>query len=234
MNDDARVDGRPGPVRVLIVDDQLMIRLGLRGILEASDDVTVVGDVADGLLAVERVRTETVDVVLMDVRMPGIDGVEATRRIRAAGSEGSPGRPSIIVLTTFDDDATVLEALRAGADGFLSKGVGPTELVAGIVDVARGGGVLSARATAALIRQVSEATPPVVDAGVAALFDRLTPRERDVVVAAAAGKDNATIAAEMFVSPFTVKTHVSRAMTKVQARDRAQLVAFAYQGGLVP
>ncbi|MBD8728117.1 response regulator transcription factor [Frigoribacterium sp. CFBP 13707] len=234
MNDDARVDRRPGPVRVLIVDDQLMIRLGLRGILEASDEVTVVDDVADGLLAVERVLTETVDVVLMDVRMPGIDGVEATRRIRAAGSAGSPGRPSIIVLTTFDDDATVLEALRAGADGFLSKGVGPAELVAGIVDVARGGGVLSARATAALIRQVSEATPPAVDTAVAALFDRLTPRERDVVVAAAAGKDNATIAAEMFVSPFTVKTHVSRAMTKLQARDRAQLVAFAYRGGLVP
>jgi len=233
MNDVTGPDGPPGPVRVLIVDDQLMIRLGLRGILEASDEVAVVGDVADGLVAVERVRAGGVDVVLMDVRMPGIDGVEATRRIRAEGSGTVPAVPAIIVLTTFDDDATVLASLRAGADGFLSKGVGPGELVAGIVDVARGGGVLSARASAALIREVTDVLAPVVEADVAALFERLTPRERDVVVAAAAGADNQTIAATLFVSPFTVKTHVSRAMTKVGARDRAQLVAFAYRGGLV-
>jgi len=230
MIDHPTPGGSKAPVRVLIVDDQLMIRLGLRGMLEASDGTEVVADLEDGLQAVDYVKEHPVDLVLMDIRMPGIDGVEATRRIRA---DESTADVKILVLTTFDNDSVVIAALRAGANGFLSKGVGPEELIAGIVDVAQGGGVLSARASAALIEQVAQTAAPSVDEALAATFTQLTPRERDIVIAAASGRDNQQIAQQFFVSPFTVKTHVSRAMMKVGARDRAQLVALTYQAGLV-
>ncbi|MBF4632600.1 response regulator transcription factor [Clavibacter michiganensis subsp. phaseoli] len=218
-------------IRVLLVDDQDMIRLGLRAILETRDGIEVVGDESDGLQAVQFVATHPVDVVLMDLRMPGIDGVEATVRIRASHPADDV---RIIVLTTFDQDANVLAALRAGADGFLSKGVSPTELDAAIRDVANGGGALSAAAAKAVIGQVSDPRPEVMNAEIASRFASLTPREHDVVLAAMKGASNADIAAALFVSPFTVKTHVNRAMNKVEARDRSQLVAFAFVAGLRP
>jgi DNA-binding NarL/FixJ family response regulator len=166
----------------------------------------------------------------MDIRMPGVDGVEATRRIRTFASADEV---KILVLTTFDHDATVLAALEAGANGFLSKGVGPAALISAVNDVAVGGGALSSAAAASVIEHVADGSRRVIDSDLAELFRALTPRERDVVIAASAGKSNAEIATEMFVSPYTVKTHANRAMTKVGARDRAQLIAFAYRSGLV-
>lgn len=216
-------------IRVLIVDDQEMIRVGLRAILEAQPNITVAGEAGDGLEAVRLLGELDVDMVLMDIRMPGVDGVEATRRIR----QNIPAeRVRIIILTTFDHDETVFAALRAGANGFLSKGVGPAELAAGIEEVAAGGGALSATAAAALIDRVSEERQADVDPALADLFSALTPKERDVVIAIATGQSNQQIAEIMFVSPYTVKTHANRAMAKVGARDRAQLVAYAYRAGL--
>ncbi|MCK2022692.1 response regulator transcription factor [Microbacterium sp. kSW2-24] len=216
-------------IRLLIVDDQEMIRAGLRAILASQPEIEVVDDVSDGFKALDLLDLETVDVVLMDIRMPGIDGVEVTRRIRA---KFTAEQLRVIVLTTFDNDANVLAALRAGANGFLSKGIGPADLAAGIHEVAAGGGALSAAASAALIGHVADDTRPAVDEELAERFQALTPREHDVVVAVASGLDNAQIAAQMFLSPFTVKTHANRAMMKLGARDRAQLVAFAYRAGL--
>ncbi len=220
-------------VRVMLVDDQEMIRLGLRTIIDAHPDLSVICESPDALHALRVLEADgpEAEVVLMDIRMPGIDGVEATRRIRRLYP---PERLRIIVLTTFDRDQNVLAALRAGADGFLSKGVGPSELTAGILDVAAGGGTLSARAAAALIDHVATdaAVPPDEDAH--QLFAALTAREREVVEAVVRGLDNQQIAEQLFVSPFTVKTHVNRAMTKVGARDRAQLVSLAVRAGLRP
>jgi DNA-binding NarL/FixJ family response regulator len=215
--------------RILIVDDQEMIRVGLRAILQSRASFEVVGDVGDGLQAVRFLAEQPVDVVLMDIRMPGVDGVEATRRIRETLP---PEQTRIVILTTFEEDELVLAALRAGANGFLSKAVGPTELITGVEEVAAGGGALSATASAALIGHVSEQPAAVVDEEMAGRFAALTPKEREVVVAIASGLDNAQIAAAMFLSPYTVKTHLNRAMTKVGARDRAQLVAFAYRAGI--
>lgn len=216
-------------IDVLIVDDQEMIRVGLRSILEARDGIHVVDALGDGFAAIDLLAERPVDVVLMDIRMPGIDGVETTRRIRAAHR---PEQVKIVVLTTFDHDANVFAALRAGANGFLSKGVGPAELAAGIEEVAAGGGALSAAAAAALIGHVAEERVIEIDEALAERFGSLTPRELDVVRAAARGLDNERIGKEMFVSPFTVKTHANRAMAKLGARDRAQLVVFAYQAGI--
>ncbi|SBT90340.1 two component transcriptional regulator, LuxR family [Streptomyces sp. DI166] len=217
--------------RILIVDDEPGIRAGIRAMLRLDPGLVVVGDLADGLQVAPFLREHPVDLVLMDIRMPGIDGVEATRRIRA---EHPPEKLRVIVLTTFDQDDIVLGALRAGANGFLSKTVSPAELVAGITEVMGGGGALSAAATAALIGHVADSRTPVVDRELLRRFDALTPRERDVVVLVASGLGNDEIAARMSVSPFTVKTHAVRAMTKVGARDRAQLVSFAFRAGLYP
>ncbi|WP_437773445.1 response regulator [Arthrobacter sp. KNU40] len=216
-------------IRVLIVDDQEMIRVGLRTILEAQPNITVVGEAGDGLEAVRLLGELDVDVVLMDIRMPGVDGVEATRRIR----QTIPAeRVRIIILTTFDHDETVIAALRVGANGFLSKGIGPAELAAGIEEVAAGGGALSATAATALIDRVAEERQADVDPALVNLFAALTPKEREVVIAIATGQSNQQIAETMFISPFTVKTHANRAMAKVGARDRAQLVAYTYRAGL--
>ncbi|PYY65716.1 MULTISPECIES: response regulator transcription factor [unclassified Curtobacterium] len=215
---------------ILLVDDQAMIRVGLRTILDSQDDLTVVGEAGDGFEALEALRTTPVDVVLLDIRMPGIDGVETTRRIRATFTAE---QTRIIILTTFEHDDIVVAALRAGANGFLGKTVGPSELVAGIREVVLGGGALSAAAQAAVISQVAAQPARTVDPDVLARFDALTPRERDVVVAIAHGADNEEIGRTMFVSPFTVKTHANRAMAKLGARDRAQLVSLAYRAGLV-
>ena len=194
--------------RILIVDDQDDMRAGIRAMLLLDPGLVVAGDLSDGLQVVPFLRDHPVDLVLMDIRMPGIDGVEATRRIR---KEHPPERLRVIVLTTFDQDDIVLAALRAGANGFLSKTVSPAELVAGITEVVGGD------------RQ-----------GPAAALRRPDPRERDVVVLVASGLGNDEIAALMSVSPFTVKTHAVRAMTKVGARDRAQLVSFTFRAGLYP
>ncbi|GLY04578.1 MULTISPECIES: response regulator transcription factor [Actinoplanes] len=217
--------------RIVIVDDQDDIRAGIRSMLRADPALTVVGELSDGLQVAPFLREHPVDLVLMDIRMPGIDGVEATRRIRA---EHPAEKVRIIVLTTFDQDDVVLAALRAGANGFLGKTVSPAELVAGITEVAGGGGTLSANATAALIGHMADNPPPVIDKVLLRRFDVLTPREREMVVLVARGLSNEEIAGRMVVSPFTVKTHVVRAMTKIGARDRAQLVSYAFRAGLGP
>lgn len=216
--------------RVLLVDDQEMIRIGLRAIIDSSTDFAVVAEAGDGFEALQVLDREPVDLVVLDVRMPGIDGVETTRRVR---SRRSAQQLPIIVLTTFEDDAVVLEALQAGANGFLGKGVGPETLLERLRQTMDGDAVLSPVASTAVVEHVQAGTRRPVDEELAQRFAALTPRERDVVIAVAVGSDNDQIAATMFVSPFTVKTHVSRAMAKASARDRAQLVAFAYRAGLV-
>src|SRR4051812_23099286 len=213
----------------MITDDQEMIRVGLRAVLGAFPDIDVVADAGDGLEAIQQIERHHPDVVLMDIRMPGIDGIEATRRIR---EKYGPAQLRIVVLTTFEHDENVFAALRAGANGFLNKAVGPDELVSNIREVMAGGGALSSAAAAVLIRHAS--SPPVAepDPAMVARFDELTSREREIVAAIVGGGTNEDIAAALFLSPFTVKTHANRAMMKVGARDRAQLVAFAVQAGI--
>ena len=218
-------------IRVMLVDDQEMIRTGLRAIIGAHPEIDVVAEAGDGLAVLRQLDDARPDVVLMDIRMPGIDGVEATRRIRLTRP---PEQLRILVLTTFDQDENVLQALRAGADGFLSKGAGPTELTDAILAVAAGGRALSPSAVSAVVEHVVQQRAVDVDPVLAARFAELTPREREVVGAIVAGLDNAEIAERFFLSPFTVKTHANRAMTKVGARDRGQLVALAVRAGITP
>ncbi len=213
----------------MIVDDQEMIRIGLAAVLGSFQDLEVVAAVPDGFAALGALAESDPDVVLMDIRMPGIDGVETTRRIR---QERGAGRPHIVVLTTFDDDQNVFAALRAGASGFLSKASGPEELASAVRAVVSGGGALSASVAASLIDHVATSRPLEVDDGMRSLFGSLTARELEVVEAALGGDSNDDIAAVLFVSPYTVKTHINRAMAKVGARDRAQLIAFAHRAGL--
>jgi DNA-binding NarL/FixJ family response regulator len=218
-------------IRVALVDDQEMIRTGLRTIVNAHPRLTVVAEAADGLAVLDLLDSVEVDVVVMDIRMPGIDGVEATRRIRARSSSE---RVRILVLTTFDQDDNVLRALQAGADGFFGKGAGPTEITDGILGLHDGDKALSRPAVTALVEHVADRTPVPGDPEVSARFERLTARELEVVRAIVTGLDNAEIAARFFVSPFTVKTHANRAMSKVGARDRAQLVSLAVRAGMRP
>lgn len=218
-------------IAVMLVDDQEMIRVGLTTIVDANEGMEVVAQAADGYAALSLLEDTPVDVVLMDLRMPGIDGVETTRRIRAT----TPAEQTrILVLTTFDQDENVVAALRAGANGFLSKGVSPAELAAAITEVAAGGGALSAKAAAALIDHVAAGSQTPPDPVAAARFDLLTEREREIVEAAVGGLDNAEIATRLVISRYTVKTHLNRAMTKVDAHDRAQLVTLAYRAGIRP
>jgi DNA-binding NarL/FixJ family response regulator len=218
-------------IRVMLVDDQEMIRAGLRAIIGAHPDLEVVAEAADGLAVLRQLDAAQPDVVLMDIRMPGIDGVEATRRIRLTTP---PEQLRILVLTTFDQDDNVLRALRAGADGFLSKGAGPAELTGAIVSVASGERALSPGAVSAVVDHVVDQRVIAVDPALAARFAELTPREREVVGAIVSGLDNARIAEQFHLSPFTVKTHANRAMVKVGARDRAQLVTLAIRAGIHP
>ncbi len=218
-------------IRVMLVDDQEMIRAGLRTIVGAHPDLEVVAEAADGLAVLRDLEDLEVDVVLMDIRMPGIDGVEATRRIRLTRP---PQQLRILVLTTFDQDDNVLAALRAGADGFLGKGAGPSELTGAIVQVAAGARALSSGAVDAVVDHVVDQRVIAVDPALASRFAELTPREREVVGAIVTGLDNAQIAEQFFLSPFTVKTHANRAMVKVGARDRAQLVTLAIRAGIHP
>ncbi|HEY0186207.1 MAG TPA: response regulator transcription factor [Cellulomonas sp.] len=214
--------------RVVIADDQSLIRAGFRMLLQATDDLEVVGEASDGAEAVALARSGRADVVLMDIRMPGTDGIEATRQIC---SDDDLAGVKVLILTTFEQDEYVYQALQAGASGFLGKGVDPDELLSAVRLVAAGEALLSPTATRALIASfLARPTSTLPDAGRLA---PLTPRERELVALVAEGMTNDQIAEHLVISPLTVKTHVTRAMMKVDARDRAQLVVIAYQCGLV-
>jgi DNA-binding NarL/FixJ family response regulator len=213
-------------IRVALVDDQALVRAGFRALLDAEDDIAVVGEAADGDEAVRVVKAERPDVVLMDIRMPGTDGLEATRRI---ADDPALAAVHVVILTTFELDDYVFEALRAGAAGFLVKDTEPADLVAGVRVVAGGDALLSPGVTRTLIAEFAARStrPPG-----SKLLDELTAREREVTELVAKGLSNEDIAAHFVLSPATVKTHVNRAMMKLGARDRAQLVVFAFESGL--
>ena len=218
------------PIRVLLVDDQPLLRTGFRMILEAEPDLVVVGEAGDGEAALELARTLAPDVVLMDVRMPRMDGVEATRRI--VGPHPAPGTARVLVLTTFDLDEYVVEALRAGASGFLLKDVPADDLVTAIRVVAAGDAVVAPSITRRLLDRFASHLP-AADAPTPTALARLTERELDVLRLVAKGRSNAEIAGELFVSETTVKTHVGHVLTKLDLRDRVQAAVFAYEVGLV-
>jgi DNA-binding NarL/FixJ family response regulator len=213
-------------VRVLLVDDQALVRAGFRMILDAESDIEVVGEAGDGLEAVEFVRLNGTDVVLMDVRMPNLDGIEATRRILSL-----EGDTKVLMLTTFDMDEYVYEALRAGASGFLLKDVPPEQLVGAIHVVAQGEALLSPSVTRRVIEEFTK-RPPMQDGPPPELAE-LTAREVEVLQLIARGLSNAEIAKELFVSETTVKTHVARVLMKCNLRDRVQAVVLAYESGLI-
>jgi DNA-binding NarL/FixJ family response regulator len=215
-------------IRVLLADDQALIRAGFRVLLGAAGDLAVVGEATDGAQAVELTRTERADVVLMDIRMPGMDGLEATRQICA---DDDLAGVKVIILTTFESDEYVYQALRAGASGFLVKDTEPAELIHAVRVVAAGDALLSPSVTRRLISDL--ATRPERPLPSSRVLAGLTGREREVLALVAEGLSNEEIAARLFLSPFTAKTHVSRIMTKLAARDRAQLVVMAYESGLV-
>ncbi|SMD08666.1 response regulator [Kibdelosporangium aridum] len=214
-------------IRVLLVDDQALIRAGFRALLAAEDDITVIGDAADGATGVSLARQHRPDVVLLDVQMPVMDGIEATRQI---ASDPALADVHVVILTNYGFDEYVFNALRAGASGFLVKDTEPEDLLTAVRVAARGDALLSPAITRRLISEFVTRTPqpgPVVG------LDDLTNREKEVMALVAKGLTNDEIAARMVISPTTAKTHVSRAMTKLGARDRAQLVVFAYESGLV-
>jgi DNA-binding NarL/FixJ family response regulator len=214
-------------IRVALADDQALVRAGFRALLNAQDDVTVVGEAADGDEAVKMAREHRPDVILMDIRMPGTDGLEATRAISA---DPSLADVHILILTTFEEDEYVFEAIRVGASGFLVKDTEPAELVHAVRVVAAGDALLSPSVTRRLIGEFASKAKKVQSP---ATLDVLTEREREVVALVGEGLTNDEIAARLVVSPATAKTHVSRAMIKLAARDRAQLVVLAYESGLV-
>jgi DNA-binding NarL/FixJ family response regulator len=213
-------------IRVLVVDDQALIRSGFRMILEAAPDIELVGEAEDGLEAIERARALDPDVILMDIRMPNLDGVEATRRLVDANT-----RARILVLTTFDLDEYVHTAIRAGANGFLLKDVQPSELIAAIHVVAAGNALFAPAATRRLLDRFATSTPatPAADS----ILHHLTEREREILRLIANGLSNAELAAQLHLSETTVKTHVSSMLRKLGVRDRVQAVIAAYDAGLV-
>ena len=214
-------------IRVAIADDHALVRVGFRMLIESEPGLVVVGEAADGFAVVELAQQERPDVVLMDIRMPGMDGVAATREITGLEQTGRPIR--VLVLTTFDLDEYVYAALRAGASGFLLKDTPPRELLAAIRVVAAGDALLSPSVTRKLISEFSRRPAARPER----CFGQLTDRERDVLALVARGMSNAEIAAELVVSLATVKTHVSRLLAKLAARDRAQLIVVAYESGFV-
>jgi DNA-binding NarL/FixJ family response regulator len=219
----------PVATRVLLADDQALLRAGFRVLIESVDDLAVVGEATTGQEALDRVRAGGVDVVLMDIRMPVMDGLAATRAISA---DPALGGVKVLVLTTFEQDEYVFQALRSGASGFLGKGVEPQELLDAIRLVARGDSLLSPLATRALIATFLD-RPQRSDVTSSDRLRVLTPRELEVVSLVAMGLSNDELAEHLVVSPLTAKTHVNRAMTKLGARDRAQLVVIAYETGLM-
>ncbi|MDR8408091.1 response regulator transcription factor [Nonomuraea sp. 3-1Str] len=228
MNAAAASPPADAPIKVLVADDEGLVRSGFKVLLDLEDDITVVGEATNGAEAVERARATRPDVVLMDIRMPKLDGIQATAQIA-----GTPGleRVRVLILTTYDTDEYVFDALQAGASGFLLKDAGPAELLHAIRVVAAGEALLAPRITRRLIGQFTARRTAA-----RAAEDRLavlTEREREVLALVGQGLSNHEIGAELFLSPATARTHVSRAMAKLGARDRAQLVVIAYRTGLV-
>jgi DNA-binding NarL/FixJ family response regulator len=213
--------------RIFLVDDQALVRAGFRMLINAQADMEVVGEADDGRAALEALAVTTADLVLMDVRMPELDGVEATRQLLAR--DGDP--PKVIVLTTFDLDEHVFAALRAGASGFLLKDARPEDLLAAVRAVLGGDAVVAPSATRRLLDHVADALPG--GAGEDPRLSTLTPREREVLLEVARGRSNAEIAGDLFMAEATVKTHVGRLLAKLEQRDRVQLAVFAYDAGLV-
>jgi DNA-binding NarL/FixJ family response regulator len=215
------------PVSVLIADDQALVRTGLRAILETQSDLTVVGEAMDGRHAVDLVRRRRPDVALMDIQMPGLDGLEATRRIVAEVGDAT----AVLILTTFDLDEYVYEALRAGASGFLLKDAPAEHLIDAIHTLASGEALIAPVITKRLIAQFARAAPPTAPSVTA--LDELTPREREVLVLIARGMSNSEIAAELVLSEATVKTHVKHVLSKLGVRDRVHAVVLAYESAIV-
>ena len=215
-------------IRVALAEDQALVRTGFRVLFDAEAGIEVVGVASDGREAIELARTQRPDVMLMDIRMPEVDGIEATRRIAA---DPALDGVRVLILTTFELDEYIVEALRAGASGFLLKDIDPVELVRAVEVVAAGESLLSPSVTRRLIAEFVDQTS-TIGAPTPAL-DILTDREREVLALVGGGLSNDEIAAELFISTATARTHVSRAMTKLHARDRAQLVVAAYESGLV-
>ncbi|WP_018680942.1 response regulator transcription factor [Actinokineospora enzanensis] len=211
-------------VRVVLVEDQVLVRAGFRMVIDAQSDLAVVGEAGDGLDGVRQVRELQPDVVVMDVRMPVLDGIEATRRMLSL-----PEPPRVLVLTTFDLDEYALAAVRAGASGFLLKDAVPEDMIAAVRAVHRGDAVLAASTTRRLLDRLA----PPVDVGAVRLVETLTEREREVLGEIAGGYSNAEIAGRLVVSEGTVKTHVSNILAKLGVRDRVQAVVTAYESGLV-
>ena len=219
-------------IRVMIVDDQALVRAGFRMVLDAEPDIEVVAELGDGQAALDALPGRAVDVVLMDIRMPRLDGIEATRRILARGTPDRPA-PKVLVLTTFDLDEYVYAALRAGASGFLLKDAGPTELLAAIRAVHTGDAVVAPGPTRRLLDRflpLIESPPSDDDRS---RLDVLTEREHEVLVAVGRGLNNTEIASSLFVAEATVKTHIGRILAKLGLRDRVQMVVLAYETGLV-
>jgi DNA-binding NarL/FixJ family response regulator len=215
------------PIAVLIADDQALVRAGFRAILEGQPGISVVGEAVDGRDALDLARRRRPDVVLMDIQMPDIDGLEATRRIL---SEAGDESIAVLMLTTFDLNEYVYDALRAGASGFLLKDVPPEQLIAAVRIVAAGDALIAPAITKRLIEQFARAAPPSTASPQIA---SLTPREREVLTLVARGLSNREIAAELVLSEATVKTHVKRVLAKLEVRDRVQAVVVAYEAGLV-
>jgi DNA-binding NarL/FixJ family response regulator len=215
-------------IRVLLADDQALVRGGLRKIVETEDDMTVVAEAGDGLQAVDAARASRPDVAVLDIRMPHLDGIEATRRIVAALGDGV----RVLMLTTFGLDDYVFAALRAGASGFMLKDAPPEELLDAIRVVAGGSALLAPAVTRAVVAEFAR-HPPAAGAEASPRLDELTEREREVLVLLTRGRSNAEIAADLVVSDATVKTHVAHVLMKLGVRDRVQAVIFAYETGLV-
>ncbi|MDO8147951.1 response regulator transcription factor [Isoptericola sp. b515] len=216
------------PIRVALVDDQQLVRAGLRMVIDSQEDLTVVVEASDGAQALRLLAGHRVDVVLMDVRMPTMDGLTATARLTA-----SSDAPTVVVLTTFDLDEYVLEAIRAGASGFLLKDTPPEELLAAVRTVHHGDAVIAPSSTRRLLEHLVTALPASSAPAQHAALAALTDREREVLVLMARGRSNTEIAADLFVAETTVKTHVGRVLAKLGARDRVQAVVTAYETGLV-
>ena len=214
-------------IRVAIVDDQALVRGGFAMILQIHDDIEVVAEAGTGIEAIEVALRHRPDVILMDIRMPGMDGLEATERILAA----SDWTVRVLILTTFDPDEYVYRAMHAGASGFVLKDIPPDQLATAVRTVADGGALLAPSITRRLIGRFARRL--TVSTAIADRLERLTDREREVMAAVARGSSNAEIAKELFIGPATVKSHVSGILTKLGLRDRAQIVIFAYESGLV-
>jgi DNA-binding NarL/FixJ family response regulator len=214
-----------GPVRVLLVDDDDLMRAGLKAVLSSDETVEVVGEAGNGRAAVEQVRALRPDLVLMDVRMPDLDGIAATREVLAASPD-----VKVVILTTFEQDDYIFGALNAGASGFLLKRTGPEELLAAIQTVAAGDSLLSPSVTRTVIDRMAHQPTPEI--GTAHLLEELTPREREVLSLLARGLSNSEIASELVIEESTAKTHVRRILMKLRLRDRVQAVIFAYESGL--